>query len=63
MLRWLLGTFGEDSEVFLVAQVLPCSLATIDANAALRSDHTRGMMVGKYPVSYDSFDNKLASGD
>jgi len=37
-------------------------MATIDANAALRSDHTRGMMVGKFPVIYENFDDNLASG-
>ena len=61
-MRWLLGTFGEEKEVYLIAQALPCSMAMIEANAALKSDHTRGIMLGKFPVNYDSFDDDLASG-
>jgi len=62
VLRWLLGTFGEEKQVFLIGQVLPCSMGLIEANGALRSDHTRGVMVGKFPVFYESFDDDIASG-
>ena len=61
-LRWLLGTFGEDNQIHLVAQMLPCSLEVIEANAALRSDHTRGIMAAKWPVHYEKFDDEVASG-
>jgi len=63
VLRWLLGTFGEEKQVFLIGQVLPCSMGLIEANGALRSDHTRGVMVGKFPVFYESFDDDIASGN
>ena len=42
--------------------MLPCSLAVIDANPALKSDHTRGMMAGRFPVYYASFDGTAAVG-
>jgi len=61
-MRWLLGTFGEEKEVFLIAQALPCSMGVIEGNPALRSDHTRGVMAGKFNVYYDEFDDDLASG-
>jgi len=58
----MLGTYGEDSAVYLIAQMLPCSLQVIEANQALRDDHARGMMAAKFPVHYDAFDNEMASG-
>ena len=61
-LRWLLGTFGEEKDVHLIAQVLPCSMAVIDANPSLRSDHTRGIMAGRWKVHYEAFDDEIASG-
>ena len=61
-LRWMLGTYGEDSAVYLIAQMLPCGLHVIEANQTLRDDHARGMMAAKFPVNYDAFDNEMASG-
>jgi hypothetical protein len=61
-MRWLLGTYGDDQQIYLIAQVLPCSLAVIDANPALKSDHTRGMTAGKFRVDYTSFDGSTATG-
>ena len=61
-LRWLLGTYDDDQKIFLIAQVLPCSLEVIEANPTLKSDHTRGMLAGKFEVHYDAFDNETATG-
>ena len=61
-MRWLLGTFDEGNQIYLIAQALPCLMETIDANPARRSDHTRGIMAGKWRVFYDEFDGEIASG-
>ena len=61
-MRWLLGAFGDDGQIFLIAQALPCSMAVIEANAALRNDHTRGIMAAKFRVAYEEFDGERASG-
>lgn len=61
-LRWLLGCFGEDTDVFLIAQMLPCNKEVIDANPALNSDHTRGMVAAKYQVQHRAFDGVTAAG-
>jgi len=61
-LRWMLGTYGEEQAVYLIAQMLPCSLEVIEANQALKDDHARGMMAGKFPVHYEAFDNEVATG-
>ena len=61
-LRWLLGTMTGSTDVLLIAQALPCTLEHIAANPALKTDHTRGVMVGKYTVFYDHFDNTRAAG-
>ena len=61
-LRWMLGTYGEDGAVYLIAQMLPCSLAVIEANQALMDDHCRGMMAARFPVQYEAFDGEVAAG-
>jgi len=61
-MRWLLGTYGDEQDIYLVAQVLPCSIDVIEANPALKSDHTRGMTAGKFRVEYDRFDGSRATG-
>ena len=61
-MRWLLGTYGDEQEVYLIAQVLPCSMAVIEANPALKNDHTRGMIAGKFRVQFNSFDGNTAAG-
>ena len=61
-LRWILGTLGESTQVLLMAQALPCSTSVINANPSLQTDHTRGVLVGRYPVKYDEFDNRMAAG-
>ena len=63
VLRWLLGTWENDMDVNLIAQLLPCSIDVIEANPALKSDHTRGMMAGKFKVDYNCFNNKTAAGN
>ena len=45
-----------------MAQALPCSTSVINANPSLQTDHTRGVLVGRYPVKYDEFDNRMAAG-
>ena len=62
VMRWLLGTFGEEQDIFLIAQALPCSLKVIEENPALRNDHTRGIMAAKFKVAYEEFDGTRASG-
>ena len=52
-LRWMLGTTGDSKDIVLIAQALPCSVEIINANPALRTDHTRGILVDKFPVQYD----------
>lgn len=52
-LRWMLGTTGDSRDVSLIAQALPCSINVIEANPSLKSDHTRGILVEKFPVQYD----------
>ena len=61
-LRWLLGTYDDEQAIFLIAQLLPCGLEVIESCPALQSDHTRGMMVGKFPVHYEAFDDSMAAG-
>ena len=61
-LRWLLGTYDEEQTIYLIAQVLPCNIAVIEANPALKSEHTRGMMAGKFEVHYESFDGATVAG-
>ena len=61
-MRWLLGTYGDDQDIYLIAQVLPCSMEVIEANPALKSDHTRGITAGKFLVHYQNFDGSTAAG-
>lgn len=59
----MLGTLGESTDVLLIAQALPCSLAYIQANPNLMTDHTMGILVEKYPVLYNRFDDEVVSGN
>jgi len=61
-MRWLLGTLGNSTEVMLLAQALPCTTSVIEANPSLQTDQTRGILVGRFKIQYDQFDNKLAAG-
>jgi len=61
-MRWLLGTLGNSTEVMLLAQALPCTTRVIEANPSLQTDQTRGILVGRFKIQYDQFDNKLAAG-
>ena len=48
--------------VIIFPQALPCSLAHIEANPDLKADHTRGVLVSRFDIMYEAFDNMLASG-
>jgi hypothetical protein len=61
-MRWLIGTFGEEEDLYLIAQVLPCDMNVIQNSELLRTDHTMGIMVGKFPMAYDRFDGIKAAG-
>ena len=61
-MRWLLGTLGDSTQVLLIVQALPCSYNVIEANPNLQTDHTRGILVEKYQIHYDKFDDKVAAG-
>ena len=53
-----MGCVGQDqTTVFLSVVALPCSLNHIKANAALRQDVTRGIVVTKHAVGYKAFAN------
>ena len=53
-----MGCVDRDAiNVWLKVQALPCSLAHIKAHAELRQDNTRGIIVSKHPVGYNSFSN------
>ena len=58
----MLGTMENSTDVQLIAQVLPCGIGTIEANPTLSEDHTRGIMVAKFDVMYERFDDQVASG-
>ena len=57
-----MGLYDDDPQIYLIAQMLPCSMEVVDANPALRSDHTRGILADKWKVYFDEFDGKDASG-
>ena len=46
----------------LSLQALPCTTAFIEANQQLKADHCMGIIVDKFPLNYESFDDKVASG-
>ena len=48
--------------MIIFPQALPCSLAHIEANPDLKADHTRGVLVSRFDIMYEAFDNMLASG-
>ncbi len=60
--RWLLGTTVDDPTVLLMTQALPCSLDVVNSSPDLRADHAMGMVVGKYPVLMDKFDDPSVLG-
>ena len=61
-MRWLLGTVGDSKKIKLIAQALPCSIDVIEANLSLREDHTLGILVEKFHIFYEAFDDMIASG-
>ena len=61
-MRWLLGTLVGNTQILLIAQALPCSKAVIDANPSLQTDHTRGVLVDKFPIHYEQFNDEEVSG-
>ncbi len=61
--RWVLGQPVEEEEgVYLMTQMLPCSIGFIEKNPSLREDHSLGVMVLKTPVSFNSFVGDTAPG-
>ena len=46
----------------LSLQALPCTTAFIEANQQLKADHCMGIIVDKFPLNYESFNDKVASG-
>ena len=46
----------------ILFQALPCTTAFIEANAELQTDHCRGIILDKFPLNYESFDDRIASG-
>ena len=48
---WLISTKG-----------LPCTIGHIEANPVLKGDHTKGVALGEFPLTYEAFDDKVASG-
>ena len=58
-----MGCVDRDAvNVWLKVQALPCSLTHIKAHAELRQDNTRGIIVAKHPVGYNSFSGNSADG-
>ena len=55
--RWLVGSCCADTRVALKVQALPCGLATIKANPALRLDATRGVIVAEFNLGFKAFQN------
>ena len=45
-----------------LTQALPCTLEHIEANPELQADYTMGIVVGRYNIHHDQFDNVKASG-
>ena len=41
---------------------MPCTIGHIEANPLLKGDHTMGVTLGEFPLTYDTFDNNIASG-
>ena len=48
--------------MFQYLQALPCNLDHIEATPILKEDHTRGVLVNRFDIMYEAFDNKVASG-
>ena len=46
-----------------ITQTLPCNLDHIEATPVLKEDHTRGVLVNRFDIMYEAFDNKVASGN
>ena len=49
---WLISTKG-----------LPCTIGHIEANPVLKGDHTKGVALGEFPLTYEAVDDKVASGN
>ena len=43
-------------------QGLLCTIGHIEANPLLKGDHTRGILLGEFPLKYEAFNNSVASG-
>ena len=41
---------------------MPCNLDHIEATPVLKEDHTRGVLVNRFNILYEAFDDKIASG-
>ena len=41
---------------------LPCTIDVIEANPSLKADQGMGTLVGRFNISYECFDNEVASG-
>ena len=41
---------------------LPCTLGLIEANPELRADTSMGLIVGRFNIHYEDFDDTTVSG-
>ena len=55
--RWLVAYKGKSNQLNLMVQALPCDLNKIKASAALREEHTKGIILLIQPINYTSFSN------
>ncbi len=55
--RWLIAYKGKSDQLNLMVQALPCDLNKIKATAALREEHTKGIILLIQPICYNSFKN------
>ncbi len=61
--RWVLGQpVAEEEGVYLMTQMLPCSIGLIEKNPSLKEDHSLGVLVLKTPVVFNSFAGEVAPG-
>ena len=58
-----MGTEYMHKKFFCTIQALPCNLDHIEATPVLKEDHTRGVLVNRFDILYEAFDNKVASGN
>ena len=48
--------------IFCRACCAVCTYGHIEANPLLKENHTRGAVLRQFPLTYEAFDNKVASG-